>query len=76
MERVDGVVWHGSLIEQLDLLAAVEHNCDCRYDVMEQRVSVCASHTMLAGDQRALNGLLWNRRLVQRLRVEEGVPAP
>jgi len=76
MQRVDGVLWHGTLIEQLDLLAAVQHNCDCRYDVMDQRVSVCASHTMLVSDQRALNGLLWNRRLVQMLRTEEGVAAP
>ena len=76
MQRVDGVLWHGTLIEQLDLLAAVQHNCDCRYDVMDQRVSVCAGHTMLVSDQRALNGLLWNRRLVQMLRTEEGVAAP
>jgi len=73
MERVGSVEWHGSLIERLDLLAAVQHNCECRFDATLLLVEACASHAMLAGDQRALNGLLWNRRLARRLRVEEGL---
>jgi len=31
---------------------------------------------MLANDQRALDGLLWNRRLANRLLAEEGISAP
>ena len=73
MERADDrALWHGTLMEQLELLAAVQHNCECRYDAMHQRVARCAGHSMLALDQRALNGLLWNRRLAGRLRMEEG----
>ena len=75
MQRLDPVEWHGTLIEQLDLMAAVQHNCECRYDTMDQSRSACASHVMLASDQRALNGLLWHRRLAQRLLIEEGVAA-
>jgi hypothetical protein len=70
MQRLDSVVWHGTLIEQLDLMAAVQHNCECRYYTMLEAFTACASHVMLASDQRALNGLLWNRRLAQRLLME------
>jgi hypothetical protein len=76
MQRRDSVVWRGTLIEQLDLLAAVQHNCECRYHTMLQALTACASHVMLASDQRALNGFLWNRRLAQRLLMEDGVAAP
>ena len=76
MQRLDHVVWHGTLIEQLDLMAAVQHNCECRYDTIGQARTDCASHVMLAGDQRALNGLLWNRRVAQRLLIEEGIAPP
>jgi len=76
MQRLDHVVWHGTLIEQLDLMAAVQHNCECRYDAMGQSQTACASHVMLASDQRALNGLLRNRRLAQRLLIEEGIAPP
>jgi hypothetical protein len=31
---------------------------------------------MLANDQRALDGLLWNRHLVDRLLTEEGIGVP
>jgi hypothetical protein len=73
MQRLDHVVWHGTLIEQLDLIAAVQHNCECRYDTMGQSRTACVSHVMLASDQRALNGLLWNRCLAQRLLIGEGI---
>jgi hypothetical protein len=76
MQRLDHVEWHGTFIEQLDLMAAVQHNCQCRYDTMAQLRAACASHVMLASDQRALNGLLWSRRLAQRLLFEEGVALP
>jgi hypothetical protein len=76
MQRLDHVEWHGTLIEQLELMAAVQHNCECRYDSLGQSRTQCASHVMLASDQRALNGLLWNRRLAQRLLIQEGVAPP
>ena len=66
-------MWNGTLREQLDLMAAVQHNCECTYDSMATRLSTCSAHTMLTRDQRALDGLLWNRHLVERLRTEEGI---
>jgi hypothetical protein len=74
--RVGKVVWHGTLREQLDLMAAVQHNCGCRFDVAGGAISACEGHSMLTGDQRALNGLLWIRRQVRRLLAEEGLPLP
>ncbi len=38
--------------------------------------AAAAVHLMCANDQRALDGLLWNRHLVERLRSEEGVGVP
>jgi hypothetical protein len=35
---------------------------------------MCASHRMLADDQRALDGLLFGRRIVERLLWEEFSP--
>jgi hypothetical protein len=70
------VVWKGSLVEQLELQAAIHRNCDCRFDSAGRLTSTCAAHAMLWGDQRALNGLLWSRRMRQSLIQQEGVPAP
>jgi hypothetical protein len=72
--RAGHVEWHGSLKEQLDLIAAVQHNCECTFDRGDgSRTTTCPPHAMLANDQRALDGLLWNRRLVTLLLAEEGV---
>jgi hypothetical protein len=68
--------WNGTLIEQLDLVAAIERNCECTFDKMGTRLVVCAAHMMLMRDQRALNGLLWTRRLVKQRLTEEGIGAP
>jgi hypothetical protein len=74
--HVSSVVWNGTLTEQLDLMAAVQHNCDCSYDVTDGCRTACSGHTMLTRDQRALDGLLWNRYLAKRLLTEEGISAP
>ena len=37
------------------------------------RLSTCAGHHMLSEDQRALEGLLFARRIAGRLRREEGL---
>jgi hypothetical protein len=34
-------------------------------------VTTCAAHTMLAHDQRAVDGLLFMRRIAERLLAEE-----
>jgi hypothetical protein len=70
------IMWKGTLIEQLELVAAVERNCECEFDTVGVRLGACPSHTMLIRDQRALNGLLWNRRLAKQRLAEEGISAP
>ena len=74
--RVRSVVWNGTLREQLDLIAAVQHYCACQYDGSARCIAPCAGHAMLAHDQRALDGLLWSRHLRTRRLREEGVSKP
>ena len=70
------ITWNGTLVEHFELLSAVEHNCACTFDGSGVRVSFCSAHIMLRGDQRALNGLLWNRHLAKRRLAEEGITVP
>jgi hypothetical protein len=67
------VIWHGNPSERRDLTNAVHHNCACEFGSMGVRMSTCASHRMLSEDQRALNGLLFARRIAGRLSDEEGL---
>lgn len=69
-----GITWYGSQQESLDLVNAVARNCTCEFGQMGVRLSVCAPLRMLVEDQRALNGLLFARRMVDRLRREEWNP--
>jgi hypothetical protein len=63
--------WHdGTTDEALALLAALSQHCDCRIE-QGRILTVCASHTMLANDQRAVDGLLFMRRMAERLLAEE-----
>ncbi len=64
-------VWHGSDTEAGDLLSAAQHHCMCVLDEHDVRVRMCPSHTMVFGDQRALDGLLFARHMRQRLQTEE-----
>ena len=65
------VVWHGSQQESFDLVNAIARNCTCEFGLMGVRLATCAPHRMLTEDQRALNGLLFARRMAERLRREE-----
>jgi hypothetical protein len=67
------VIWHGTPNERRDLSNAVHHNCTCEFGLMGVRLSTCASHHMLKEDQRALDGLLFGRRIADRLSDEEGL---
>jgi hypothetical protein len=69
---VGSVVWNGTLSEQLDLVAAVQHNCGCSFEGTTSSLSACSSHTMVR-EQTALDGMLWIRHLVVRLLAEEGI---
>jgi hypothetical protein len=65
------VVWHGTQQESFDLVNAIARNCTCEFGLMGVRLATCAPHRMLTDDQRALNGLLFARRMAQRLLTEE-----
>ena len=68
------VLWHGTRAEALELLDALDRHCACRVTPDGVRVSACAPHEMLSGDQRAMDGLLFVRRIAARLRREEFHP--
>jgi hypothetical protein len=70
------VLWHGTQTEALELLQALSRNCSCVVTSEGVRLSTCAPHEMLATDQRAIDGLLFARRIAARLRAEEFNPHP
>jgi hypothetical protein len=63
--------WHGTHQESLELVNAVASNCACEIGDMGEHLTVCEPHRMLATEQRALDGLLFVRRMAERLRREE-----
>src|SRR6185503_9192153 len=65
------VLWHGTQTEALELLQALSRNCSCVVTAEGVRLSTCAPHEMLSSDQRAIDGLLFARRIAARLRAEE-----
>src|SRR5207302_8665796 len=69
------VLWHGTQTEALELLQALSRNCSCVVTAEGVRLSTCAPHEMLSSDQRAIDGLLFARRIASRLRGEEFNPA-
>ncbi len=64
------IAWKGTTDEALALLHALREHCDCHVD-QGRTVAPCAGHTMLARDQRAVDGLLFMRRMAARLLAEE-----
>lgn len=64
------VTWNGTNEEALALLQALHRHCECRIDA-GRTLAPCAAHTMLVHDQRAVDGLLFMRRMAARLRREE-----
>ena len=64
------ITWNGTTDEALALLAALSQHCDCGIE-QGRILAVCASHRMLAVDQRAVDGLLFMRRMAERLLAEE-----
>lgn len=67
-------VWNGTTSEYVELIRVVERNCSCEFGLMGVRLTRCNAHA-LTEDQRALNGLLYGRRLAARLRDEEWLVA-
>ena len=65
-------VWHGTQQEAADLLIAALHHCTCAVDDNNgARVMTCPPHAMVFTDQRAINGLVFARRMYARLVDEE-----
>jgi hypothetical protein len=64
-------VWRGTQSEWLDLLHAIADNCECQVDDMGVQLEACASHRLLIGDQRALDTLLFARRIAGRTQRQE-----
>ncbi len=64
------ISWNGTTDEALALLHALRAHCECHVDE-GRTVAPCASHAMLARDQRAVDGLLFMRRMAARLSAEE-----
>ena len=54
-----------SAMEALALLHALREHCDCHVS-QGRTVAACAGHLMLARDQRAVDGLLFMRRMADR----------
>jgi hypothetical protein len=71
MTMTNQVVWHGSQQESFDLINAIARNCTCEFGMMGVRLSTCPAHLMLMEDQRALDGLLFVRHMLDRLQDEE-----
>jgi hypothetical protein len=65
------VTWHGTKEEHIQLSNAVARHCSCEVGMMGVRVVFCEAHRMLAEDQRVLDGLLFARRRLDRLRQQE-----
>ena len=64
------ITWNGTTDEALALLHALRAHCQCR--VADGRtVAPCEAHLLLTRDQRAVDGLLFMRRMAVRLLREE-----
>ena len=63
--------WHGNQQDAFDLVNAIARHCTCEFGAKAVRVSTCSSHRILIEDQRALDGLLFARRIRPRLLREE-----
>ena len=75
MQLTARVQWHGTRAEGVELVEPLERHCSCEFTAQRMRASVCPQHEMLISDQRAIDGLLFMRRIAARLRNEEFRPA-
>jgi hypothetical protein len=57
------VLWHGTQTEAQELLQALSRNCSCVITAEGVRLSRCALHEMLSSGQRAVDDLLFARRI-------------
>lgn len=64
------ITWNGTTEEAVALLHALRAHCTCRVEA-GRTVAPCAGHHMLARDQRAVDGVLFMRRIAPQLVTEE-----
>lgn len=65
-------IWHGTQNEGFALQEALRNNCACESSSTDgTRISTCAPHHMFLTDQRALNGLVFMRRMADCLKRRE-----
>lgn len=57
-------VWHGTAAQAVALTTAIAHHCTCKPP------ETCAAHRAML-DQRFIDGVLWARWLLPRLKREE-----
>ena len=69
------IIWNGTTDEAIALLHALRQHCACHVED-GRTVAPCAAHNMLVQDQRAVDGLLFIRRMAARLLAEEFDAAP
>ena len=65
--------WNGTPEEALALLHSLQTHCQCSM-VGERIITCCEPQAMLARDQRAIDGLLFMRRIASKLLTEEFDP--
>jgi hypothetical protein len=68
---ITNIKWNGTPQETVALMNAIASNCTCEFGLMGVRLRTCAAHCMLVEDQRVLNGLIFARRMADRLLCEE-----
>ncbi len=64
------ITWRGTQTEAAELLSALNRHCNCEESTNGMSVSMCATHLLL-DDQRALDRLLFARRIASRFLAEE-----
>jgi hypothetical protein len=64
------ITWKGTPDEALALLHALRAHCECRVE-QGRTIASCAGHRMLANEQRAIDGLVFMRRIAPRLLAAE-----
>lgn len=69
-------VWKGTQEESVALTLAAGNNCECRMGDFGRRIYTCPSHLLIEGDQKQMDHLLFARRIVARLKAEEGLDQP
>ena len=67
-------IWNGTVAEARELGDILRRYCACGSD-STGRSGCCGPHSMLVSDQRALDGLLFVRRIAARLVQQEFDPA-